>query len=79
MLDYFVMFPRFQNNSTGTEVYLEELCVIVHKKQYQGFTLGSIEFMILNNCLLKSAADQGPVISLKQIPQMSVRDHFINC
>lgn len=27
-----------QNNCTGTEVYLEELCVIVHKKQYQGLT-----------------------------------------
>lgn len=47
-------------------VYLEELCVIVHEKQDQGFTLRSSQFRVLNNCLMKTAADQNPVISLKE-------------
>ena len=47
------------------EVYLEEVSVIVHEKQHQGLTLGLSQFMILDNCPLKSATDQGPVINLK--------------
>lgn len=46
-------------------MYLEELSAIVHEKQNHVFTLGSSEFIILNNRPLKSAADQGPVINLE--------------
>lgn len=46
-------------------MYLEEVSMIVHEKQHQGLALGSSQVMILDNCPLKSATDQGPVISLK--------------
>lgn len=46
-------------------MYFEELSAVVHEKQHQGFALGSSQFMILDNCSLKRAADQGPVISLE--------------
>lgn len=55
--------PQYQNKVI-TGVYLEELSVIVHEKEHQGFTLRSSQFLILNQCSLKGAADQGPVISL---------------
>lgn len=47
-------------------MYLEELRVLVHQKQHQDFTLGSGQFLILENRPLKCSADQSPVISLTE-------------
>ena len=59
------VITMFTNKTERGEVHLEELSVTVHEKQNQGFTLGSSQFVILDNCSLKSAADQGLIISLK--------------
>ena len=47
------------------KVYLDELSAIVHEEQHQGFALVSSQFKIQDDCSLKSAAHQGPVIDLK--------------
>lgn len=65
------------NDSARAEVYLEEVSVIVHEKQHQSLALGSSQFMILDNCPLISATDQGPVINLKGNTRKSVIDSNI--
>lgn len=46
--------------------------MVVHEKQHQSLALGSSQIMILDDCPLKSAADQGPVISLTGNTRMSM-------
>ena len=62
------------------ELYLEELSVMLHEEEYQSFTLRSRHFTILNKRSLKSAADQGLVISLKEKEthrRESIRGNYI--
>jgi len=48
---------KLQNNSERTEEYLEELGVIVHKKEHQSFSLRPSQLMVLNKSPLESATD----------------------